>query len=85
MHDFHIADKISRLVVEHATKNKLKTVEKIVIELGEYIEHDEAVLPENLKFNINLLLKNTFAEGAEVIINPMVGKNEWVLKEIIGE
>ena len=83
MHDFHEADRILKLVLEYAAKNKLKKVKRIVIELGGVWEHGEEISPENLKYNIKLLSKNTPAEGAETIINRIKG-NAWVLKEIEG-
>ena len=56
MHDFHLADQIVKLAKEYATKNKLSQITKIVIELGEIIEHGEGIKPENLEYNIKLLL-----------------------------
>lgn len=56
MHDFHLADQIVKLAKESAAKNKLSQITKIVIELGEIIEHGEGIKPANLKHNIKLLL-----------------------------
>ncbi|MBI4709438.1 MAG: hypothetical protein HY764_04520 [Candidatus Portnoybacteria bacterium] len=56
MHDFHLANQIVKIAKEHAQKNGLLKVNKIVIELGDIIEHGENISPENLKYNINLLL-----------------------------
>ena len=84
MHDFHIADQITKLVVEYANKNNLTKVTKIVVELGKVEEHKQIILPENLEFNIKLLLKNTLAKEAVVDIILKEG-DSWTLKEIEGD
>jgi Zn finger protein HypA/HybF involved in hydrogenase expression len=84
MHDLHVANKIVKLALEYGQKNNLKKIIKIVIELGTVVEHGEEINPDNLKFNINLLTKNTIAENAEVIIGKIKGES-WNLKEIEGD
>jgi len=84
MHDLHEANKILKLILEYAKKNKLKKVSKAVIELGSVIEHGEEINPENLEFNLKLLAKNTIAQGLEIEIKK-VKKDSWGLKEIVGE
>lgn len=84
MHDLHEADRILKLVLEHAKKNKLKRVTKIKIGLGKIIEHGSEIDPENLKFNVNLLAKNTMADGAEVVVRKIRGEM-WKLEEIEGK
>lgn len=56
MHDFYLANQINKIAQEYAQKNGLSKIEKIVIELGEIVEHGEDIKPENLKYNINLLM-----------------------------
>lgn len=56
MHDFHLADQVVKIVKKHAQDNGLARVQKIVIELGNIEEHGEDISPENLEFNIKLLL-----------------------------
>jgi Zn finger protein HypA/HybF involved in hydrogenase expression len=56
MHDFHLADQIVKIAKEYAVKNNLSQINKIMIELGDIIEHGENISPENLEFNIKLLL-----------------------------
>jgi Zn finger protein HypA/HybF involved in hydrogenase expression len=84
MHDLHEADRILKLALDHAEKNKLKSVTKIVIGLGSVIEHGSEINPENLKFNINMLARGTVAEGAEVVVEK-INKSTWELKEMEGE
>lgn len=56
MHDFHLADQIVKLAKEYAAKNNLAKITKIVLELGDIIEHGEGIKPENLEYNIKLLM-----------------------------
>ncbi len=84
MHDLHEADRILKLVLEHAEKNNLKSVTKILIGLGSVIEHGSEINPENLKFNIGVLARGTAAEKAEVVIEKISGAT-WELDEIEGE
>jgi Zn finger protein HypA/HybF involved in hydrogenase expression len=84
MHDLHEADRILKLVLDHAERNKLKSVSKIVIGLGNVVEHGLAINPENLKFNIHVLAKGTKAENAEVVVEKIKAET-WELKEMEGE
>lgn len=77
MHDFHLADQIVKIAREHAQKHGLARVRKIVIELGDIIEHNEAIAPENLKYNINLLMP------CEVEVKKIKG-DSWKLVSIEG-
>ncbi|MFA6027904.1 MAG: hydrogenase/urease maturation nickel metallochaperone HypA [Patescibacteria group bacterium] len=84
MHDLHVADKIIKLALQYAEKNKLKKITVISVELGTVVEHGEEINPDNLKFNMNLLAKDTMAENAKIIIGKIKGES-WNLKEIEGE
>ena len=84
MHDLHEANKILKLILDYASKNKLSKVTKAVIELGSIVEHGDEISAENLEFNLRMLAKNTIAEGLNVDIKKGKG-NGWVLKEIKGE
>jgi len=84
MHDLHEANKILKVILDYAAKNKLKKVTKAVIELGSIIEHGDEILPENLEFNIRMLAQNTLAEDLVINIKKVRG-DSWVLKEIVGE
>jgi len=84
MHDLHEADKILKLILNHAFQNNLKKVTMAEIELGSVIEHGDEISAENLEFNIKMLAKNTLAENLEIKINKVKG-DSWVLKEIQGE
>lgn len=84
MHDLHEANKILKLVLEKAKDGKLKKVNKIVIELGQIIEHKQTITSENLRFNLEMLSKETIAKDAVIVIDD--SKNDcWKLVEIEGE
>ncbi len=86
MHDLHLADKIHKLVLEKAKENNCQKVSEIVVELGFIKEHGEDILPENLKYNLELLNKKTIAENAKIQIKKVDGKeNYWSLREIRAE
>ncbi len=84
MHDLHEADRILKMVLEHAKQNGLKEVTKIKIGLGSVIEHGSEIDPENLKFNIHLLAKDSLAKNAEIMVEK-IDKPSWELEEIEGE
>ena len=83
MHDLHEADRILKIALEEAKKNKLKKVTSITIELGSIIEHGEEIIPENLEFNLKMLAKGTIAEGWHIKIIK-IKRDSWNLKEIEG-
>ena len=78
MHDFHLANEIIKIAKDHAQKNGLLKFNKIVIELGDIVEHGENINPENLKYNMNLLLP------CAVEIKKIKG-NKWKLVSIDGD
>jgi len=77
MHDFHLANKIVKLAQEHAEKNHLKKINKIFIELGDIIEHNELINPDNLRYNIKLLIPEV-----ETIEIKKIKGDSWKLKYI---
>lgn len=78
MHDFHLADQIVKIAKEYAAKNNLSQITEIVIELGDIIEHGEGIKPENLEYNIKLLMP-----VESVKIKKIKGDN-WKLVSIDG-
>ncbi|MBW6441094.1 hypothetical protein K0B03_03620 [Patescibacteria group bacterium] len=84
MHDIHAANQILKTALEYAEKNKCKKIYSMAIELGKIVEHNELITPENLKYNIKLISKNTIAENCEIIVNSK-NNNELKLIEIDGE
>ncbi|MFA6096964.1 MAG: hydrogenase/urease maturation nickel metallochaperone HypA [Candidatus Paceibacterota bacterium] len=84
MHDIHAANQILKTALEYANKNKFKRISSMTIELGKIVEHNELITPDNLKYNIGLISKNTPAENCEIIVNQS-DSNELKLVEIDGE
>lgn len=70
--------------IKYAKKNNCKKINSMTIELGKVVEHDELILPENLKYNIELISKNTIAEDCGIIVN-LKDNNKLKLIEIDGE
>ena len=78
MHDFHLANQIVKIAKEHAREHGLLKIKKIVVELGDIIEHNENISPQNLKYNINLLMP------CEVRVKKIKG-DRWKLAEVEAE
>ncbi len=79
MHDFHLADQIVKIVKEYARQNNLSKITKIVIELGDIIEHGEGIAPANLEYNIKLLMP------VEKIKIKKIKGDSWKLVSIDGK
>jgi len=84
MHDLHAADQILKIALDQANENKLMKIDRMVIELGSIVEHGEQISPENLKFNLKVLAKNTPAKNCRVIIK-RVRSDGYRLVEIDGK
>ena len=84
MHDIHAANQMLKTALEYAKNNKLKKINSMTIELGKIVEHSELITPDNLKYNIGLISKNTPAENCMIIVNQADG-NELKLVEIDGK
>ena len=78
MHDFHLANQIVKIAQEYAQKNSLKKIKKIVIELGDIVEHGENISLESLEYNIKLLMP---VEKVEITTIP---GDSWKLVNIEG-
>ncbi|MDD5590243.1 MAG: hypothetical protein PHQ47_03685 [Candidatus Portnoybacteria bacterium] len=77
MHDFHLANEIVKIAKEYAKREGLLKISKIVLKLGDIIEHGENISSENLRHNINLLMP------CEVKISKIKG-DSWRLVSIEG-
>lgn len=84
MHDLVAAQDIVKIATKIAKKNKLKSISRIVVRLGNIVEHSEAITPENLKFNFELVKRNTIAEKASLVVKK--GKaQELQIEEVVGD
>ena len=84
MHDLVAAQDIVKIATQMARKNKLKSISKIVVRLGKIEAHGEEIQPENLRFNFELVKRNTFAEKALLLIQKGRGE-ELSIVEVQGE
>lgn len=85
MHDFYLAKDILDEALKQASRSHLKSIQRLVVSLGDFLEHDEEILPKNLKHNFQLLAKETIAAKARLIIKKINQKSIWRLEEIEGE
>lgn len=85
MHDLHLADKMLKQILEYGAKNNLKKITAVKIKIGEILEHDEFINPENLAFNLGMLSRGTAAEGADFHIEKFDRRGEYAIEEIEGE
>lgn len=84
MHDFHEANRIAQVILEHAKKHQLSKLSGINIELGQIIEHAQDILPENLEFNLRLILKDSVNQQTKINIKKVKG-SAWKLVSIEGK
>lgn len=84
MHDLLAAQDIVKAAILEAKKKNLKKITKLVIEIGEVIDHGEAISQENLEFNINVVSLGTIAKDAQVVIRK-INEPRVRLIEIEGE
>ncbi len=69
----HLANQIVMLAQKYARGKRIKS---IAIDLGDIFEHGENITPENLKYNINLILP-----GVVIGVKRARGSH-WRLKEV---
>jgi Zn finger protein HypA/HybF involved in hydrogenase expression len=84
MHDLHEANRISQIIIEEMNKNNLKKLSYIEIELGVIIEHGSDINPENLEFNLRMILKDLVNSQTKIEIKKVKGES-WKLVSIEGE
>jgi len=84
MHDIHEANRIADIILEHSKKNRVKKLTSIEIELGAIIEHGADINPENLDFNLRLILKDLISQRTKINIKKVRGRS-WKLVSIEGE
>lgn len=84
MHDLHEANKILNKILDYAKQHKLVCITKATIQLGEIMEHEELIKPQNLRFNIKLLAQGTIADNLTLDISSVKG-NTWIIKTIEGD
>lgn len=71
MHELSIATSVIEFVEEFAQKNKVKNINKIELLVGKL----SGVICESLEFAMDIAIKNTLLEQAEIIIIEVDGKS----------
>lgn len=84
MHDIHEANRIANVIREHVQKNQLTKLSNIEVELGTIIEHGDDISPENLDFNLRMILKDLINNQTKIDIKK-VKEDSWKLISIEGE
>ncbi len=84
MHDIHEANRIAQIINEHLRKHNLKKLKTVDIELGSVIEHGQDISPENLDFNLRMILKESVNEQTRINIKK-TGGEAWKLVAIDAE
>jgi len=85
MHDLHLADKILKQILDFAAQKNLKRITGAKIKVGDILEHNEFINPENLAFNLAMLSKSTPADSANFHIEKINRQGEYIIEEIEGE
>lgn len=83
MHDLLLAQEIYTIIKRETRKNKFQKVVSIVIELGEIIEHQENITPQNLIYNLKLVDKNKILGKTRFRVLPRKD-DKWQLVEMVG-
>ena len=68
MHELHAASQILKTALAEAKRHKLRTIDRIVIELGKIQEHGDLLHPTDLRHNLLLLAKHSIASRAKILI-----------------
>lgn len=84
MHDLIAAQDIVKAALKTAKEQGLKKIAHVTVRLGKIVEHNQELTPENLRFNFELVSRNTLAEKAKLTIRPGRGR-ELSVVEIQGE
>ena len=87
MHDFMLAKEIMDELQKIALEKKLEKVKAVALEIGTismahdgHGEHMEDIDPENLRFGLEGIAKNTPFEGASFVVNKTSGNNWKIIK-----
>lgn len=70
MHELSVAQNIIETVTEYALKNNAKSVSEVVLIIGTI----SGVIPETLSFALDVCVKNTLLENAEIKIEIVKAK-----------
>lgn len=69
MHEISLLENVREILQEHAKSENFSYVKKITLEIGKL----SCVEPEALRFGFDVVMQDTLAEGAELIISEVEG------------
>lgn len=70
MHEISLLENVREILQEHANSQDFKQVKKITLEIGQL----SCVEPDALRFGFDIVMKDSLAEGAELILIEVPGK-----------
>lgn len=69
MHEISLLENVKEILQDHAKSQNFNRVKKITLEIGEL----SCVEPDALRFGFDVVMKDTLAENAELIITKLEG------------
>ncbi|WP_428355362.1 hydrogenase maturation nickel metallochaperone HypA [Methyloprofundus sp.] len=70
MHEISLLENVREILQEHAHSQDFKQVIKLTLEIGKF----SCVEPDALRFGFDVVMQDTLAEGAELILIESPGK-----------
>jgi hydrogenase nickel incorporation protein HypA/HybF len=69
MHELSLLENVREILEEHAVSQRFSKVNKVTLEIGKL----SCVEPDALRFGFDVVMKDSLAENAELIINELDG------------
>lgn len=69
MHELSLLENVREILEEHAISQKFSKVTKVTLEIGKL----SSVEPDALRFGFDVVMKNSLAENAELLISELNG------------
>jgi len=69
LHEISLLENVKEILQDHAKSQNFNRVKKITLEIGEL----SCVEPDALRFGFDVVMKDTLAENAELIITKLEG------------
>jgi len=78
MHEYHIIEPLVKTILETASQKKASKVIKVTLAMGDRTGFDAG----SVKLYFETLGEGTVLEGAEIVINPLIGSKEFYIENI---
>ncbi len=69
MHEISLLENVREILLEHAKNQNFRRVKKMTLEIGKL----SCVEPEALRFGFDVVMQDSLAEGAELILTEVDG------------